>query len=182
MDRKRSKKDSGYAMLLEILIASAIALVFLGGALVSAQRIIVGTNQNAAWEVLRAINKSEGFYFRVYHDGYVLPGVLANSSITGLPGTVAPQNCNTPGLLGADYASEITQPVFQGYSFAFLLGPTVTQSGTGCTNPGAQSYQLFATPVNRGNQTGMYLFTDQTGVIRCSLTGPANASSPILTW
>jgi type IV pilus assembly protein PilA len=178
---KAQKKQSGYALLLEILVACSIGLTFLAGILISSQKVLVANQQNAVWSVLRAVNQSEGFYYRVFHNGYVLPAVLANSN-TGSIGTVAAQGCDTPGFLGGDYASETTLPLWQGYTFTFVLGPTVPSNGTGCTNPGAVSYTLVASPVNRGNQTGMYFYTDQSGLIRYSQTGPANAASPVLPW
>jgi hypothetical protein len=179
----RKSKESGYgSLLIELLICCVIGLTLLSGALVSTQQLVVAGNENTAWQILRALNKSEGFYYRVYGNGYVLPAVLANAN-GGAVGFVAPQSCDLPGLLGADYASEATLPgPFDGYTFTFTPGVTLTSVGKGCTNSGYFSYTVTATPVNRGNQTGMYFFTDQTGVVRYSTGGPANATSPILNW
>jgi hypothetical protein len=176
---KMKKTDqSGSALLIEMLIVCAIALLFLSMPAVYTTKMLQANNQNNAVTLLRSVNKSEGWYFRVYHNGYATPAVLANSN-AGQIGTVTAQSCQTPGFIGAEVAATVSvTQTFSGYNFAFTPGSTSPITGSGCTVPGYATYTLTANPVSPASGN-YFFFTDQTAVLRFAVGGPANAASPL---
>jgi len=172
------KKQSGFGVLLiEMLVVAFCILLLFSISVPSVVKLAQTNNQNDAITILRSINKSEGWFFRVYNpDGYQTPQYLANAQ-AGAIGTVTAQNCQTPGLLGPQDASVIQTGNYSGYRYVFTPGTTATTTGPGCTSPGYISYTLVADPISTASGT-THFFTDQTGVIRFSLSASANAGSP----
>jgi type IV pilus assembly protein PilA len=176
----KKTNQSGFALLIEMLVVCAIMLLLLSIPAVYATKMLQANNHNNAVAMLRSVNKSEGWYFRVYHNGYATPAVLANSN-AGQIGTVSAANCQTPGLVGAEIAATVTvTKTFSGYTFEFTPGSTSPITGSGCTAPGYATYTLTANPITPGASGTYYFFTDQTGLLRFANSGPANATSP--TW
>lgn len=173
----RSKKQKGYGVfLLEVLIGLVCILILMSTTAVSLTRYVKSNNTNAALYILRSVSRSEGWFFRVYTNGYETPQYLANGSL-GI-GTVAPQNCNTPGLIGAETAAVFNTATYYGYVFTFTPGPVSTTQGTGCNQPGFATYTVTANPVSPASSDYSF-FVDQTGVVRFAQGGPASAASSI---
>lgn len=172
-------QEKGFGVLLiEALVACSILLIITAMTAVSATKMVQANNQNNAITLLRSVNKSEGWYSRIYHNGYNTPAVLANSNTGGIGG-VATQSCQTPGLIGAEAAATVSVTrTFSGYSFTFTPGSTSPITGSGCATPGYSTYTLTANPISPAS--GNYsFFTDQTGILRFATGGPANAASPL---
>jgi hypothetical protein len=176
----RNKKQAGFGVLLiEAIVACSIVLLMFTASAVSLGTLLKANNQNNAVTLLRSVNKSEGWYYRLYHNGYTTPAVLSNSN-AGQVGTVAAQSCQTPGLLGPMDASTVSvTKTFSGYEFTFTPGATSPITGSGCATPGYATYTLTATPITPGASGIYFFFTDQTGMLRFASGGPANAASPI---
>jgi type IV pilus assembly protein PilA len=183
IERKNEMKktnQSGFALLIEMLVVCTIMLLLLSIPALYATKVLQANNHNNAVALLRSVNKSEGWYFRVYHNGYATPAVLANSN-AGQIGTVSAANCQTPGLIGAEIAATVSVTrTFSGYDFTFTPGSTSPITGSGCAAPGSATYTLTANPITPGASGTYYFFTDQTGLIRFANSGPASATSP--TW
>jgi len=76
-----------------------------------------------------------------------------------------------------------------GYAFAYLPRPMVFQArpalspeaiAKGCTVPGGTGYSVTAFPARPGTTGARSFFTDETGIIRYAITGPATSHSPPL--
>jgi type IV pilus assembly protein PilA len=80
------------------------------------------------------------------------------------PGT---KDCSHMDLLSAQLASQV--PVRSGYRFIYTPHRDTSQIAT--------RYQIVATPVNPGASGVRQFFTDESGVIRFSTHGSANAES-----
>jgi len=180
MENKMKKTNqSGSALLIEMLVVCAIALVFLSMPAIYATKLLQANNQSNVVTELRRINLSESWFWRVYSpNGYETPQYLANAG-AGNIGAVAAQNCNTPGLLGAEAASIFVTGTYSGYNWTFTPGPTSPTQKSGCNAAGFTTYTITATPISTANGKYSY-FTDQTMIIRFAPQGQtASASSPI---
>jgi Tfp pilus assembly protein PilE len=165
------RKQAGMILILEMLVVCAIVLILIGIPLLNLQQIVAANNGTAVITVLRATNRAEGFFARVYGEGYQTPAYLA------IQPTVA-QSCLAPSLLGNQDAAAYSN-VFAGYQLVFTPGASSGQTGAGCTAPGLASYTITATPAPALNGTNSY-FTDNTGVLRCDApTVTATAASPV---
>ena len=81
------------------------------------------------------------------------------------------RDCSHLGLVDAQLASKA--PLRSGYRFVYASQRDGSQIKT--------RYQIVATPVNPGITGARQFFTDETGVIRFSMKGGANADSdPLL--
>jgi type IV pilus assembly protein PilA len=133
-----------------ILIIAAIAIPNLLHAKLAA-------NEASAVGSLRIINTACIAYGTKYQS---FPPALANL------GPAVTPNANAGNLID----NTLTSGLKSGYRFTYRPGPA--QDGA------IQSYEVHADPINPG-VTGMRdFFTDQSGVIRLSSSGPANADSP----
>jgi hypothetical protein len=175
----RNKKQDGFTTLMvEVLVGLSLLLVFFSVTAPSLKTVLQANNQNNAVMLLRSVNKSEGYYFRVFHNGYVTPAVLANSN-AGQVGTVAAQTCQTPGFLGPETAASVSvTQTFSGYNYVFTPGAVSPITGSGCANPGYATYTLTASPITPGASGNFFYFTDQTGILRFAAGAPATATSP----
>jgi hypothetical protein len=174
IERARNKvrrQNAGMALLIEVLIACAIVLMLAAIPLMNLQAIVAANNSTAVITVLRATNRAEGFFGRVYGEGYQTPAYLA------IQPTVA-QSCAAPSLLGNQDAAAYAN-IFAGYELTFTSGPGSGLTGTGCAVPGLASYTITATPRPPLSGQNSY-FTDQTGVMRCDAsTVTATAASVV---
>ena len=168
---KVRRQDAGMALLIEVLIAAAIVLMLAAIPLMNLQQIAAANNSTAVITVIRATNRAEGFFGRVYGEGYQTPAYLA------IQPTVA-QSCAAPSLLGNQDAAAYAH-IFAGYELTFTSGPSSGLTGQGCNSPGLASYTITATP--RPPLTGTHsYFTDETGVMRCDdPTVTATATSAV---
>jgi hypothetical protein len=172
-DGLRRQRGAAGVFILELLVAASIGLVVLAAEIPNVAATLGANQQNQAWETLTAINKAEGFYLRIFGNGYQTPAFLSGN------GTVAARACDTPEVLGANYSAPFAATSSGGYVFVFTPG-SAAPTGGGCTNPGYVSYTLTATPTAPGRYS---FYTDNSATIRYrSDSQPATATDSVLNW
>jgi type IV pilus assembly protein PilA len=162
------KKQKGFS-LIELLIVVAIILIIAAIAIPNLMRSRMAANESSAVGSVRTINTSMVAYAAAFPDtGYAATLVALGGAIGGCaPGTVATiaAACLIDPTLAAGAKS--------GYNFAAAgaaVGATVNNV-----------YTVTAVPQGVGSTGNRGFYSDQSGVIRYSLTGvaPTTASSPL---
>ena len=157
---KSSRNNKGFS-LIELLIVVAIILIIAAIAIPNLLRSRIAANEASAVGSMRTINTSEVTYNSAYPDC----GFTALTNLGGSGGAT-----NGAGLIDAVLAGGQKS----GYSFAATAsgGGTGCGSGTGTPNT---TYSVVTSP--QSAQTGQrYFYSDQSGVIRYNITGPATAT------
>jgi type IV pilus assembly protein PilA len=163
------KKQKGFS-LIELLIVVAIILIIAAIAVPNLMRSKIAANESSAISSLRTINTAEVTYATVY------PSVGYSSDLPSLGGL--PTICSVPGNVNAGTACIIDEVLAtatglgaakSGYFFTY--GGLVVAGGV---NTG---YTVNATPTIVGTAGQRYFFTDQSGVLRYALAGPALVTS-----
>lgn len=160
----------GYAgvSLIPILIIAAIAIPNL-------LRSRIAADEASAVGSLRTIVTAAFRYQDSYSNGYP-PGLSAM-------GGSAP-SCDHAALI----ASELASGQRNGYVFTYVAFPAEYSPQTpppqaiaaGCTVRGGTSFTISADPITRGTTGQRSFYSDQTGVLRFNVDGPASAASPIM--
>ncbi len=162
------KKQKGFS-LIELLIVVAIILIIAAIAIPNLMRSRMAANESSAVGSVRTINTSMVAYAAAFPDsGYAAALTNLGGAVGGcLPGTVATiaSACLIDPTLSAGAKS--------GYLFAAAGGNAVNGVNT--------TYTVTALPGTVGQTGNRGFYSDQSGVIRYSLTGtaPTTASSPL---
>jgi type IV pilus assembly protein PilA len=161
------KKQNGFS-LIELLIVVAIILIIAAIAIPNLMRSKMAANEASAVASLRTINTAEVNYSTAY------PGVGYSNDMASLGGT--PAVCSggasslTACIIDQVLAGATTLAAAKsGYFFTYSLGAAVGGINT--------SYSVTATPTIVGTAGQRYFFTDQSGVLRYGLAGPATLAS-----
>jgi type II secretory pathway pseudopilin PulG len=135
-----------------VLIIAAIAIPNL-------LRARIAANEASAVGSLRTLNTACVTYYSTYN---TFPPTLASLAANGQP------SANAASLIDSPLASGLKS----GYAFTYEAGPA--EDGR------ISIYNVHADPVTQGTTGTRHFFTDQTEVIRVSMEGPADNSSPPL--
>jgi prepilin-type N-terminal cleavage/methylation domain-containing protein len=155
----RLNKRKGFS-LIELLIVVTIILIIAAIAIPNLVKNKIQANETAAVGALRALTESALLYSNTY-GGF--PHGLSDMG-PGAGGTGA--TAAAADLIDSVLASGIKS----GYRFTYVAGVT-DPSGN------VLSYSITATPVAVGSSGQRSFFTDQSGTIRNTVTGTADATS-----
>ncbi len=153
---KGRKAAAGFS-LIELLLVVAIILIIAAIAIPNYTRARMLANEAATVQNIRNITTAEVIYWGTYGIGY--SQTLPNLGGTGVP--------------SASAAQLIDNILAQGGKSGFLVSyaPLVPD-----TNGNPTAFRVNAAPADPGHTGQRYFYTDQTGVIRQSLTAPATVS------
>ncbi|HXN24536.1 MAG TPA: prepilin-type N-terminal cleavage/methylation domain-containing protein [Candidatus Dormibacteraeota bacterium] len=153
---KRRQAIAGFS-LIELLIVVAIILIIAAIAIPNYMRSKILANEAATVQNVRNITTAEVIYSTTYGIGY--SALLVNLGGTGTP---TPTNA----ILLDDVLAQGTKSGF-----------TVTYASSNPdVNGRPTAFTVNAAPVDVGHTGNRYFFTDQTGVIRQSVSGPATVT------
>lgn len=185
--RKSAGRLSGEGMAISGLVLGYLGLLIIPIMLIVGAiavpnflRARQAANESSALGALRTINTANVTYAYTYNNSFapnlgILDGQEAGAS-----------NCDHAGYIDGLLATGEKN----GYTYRYVplgddglelnLENRAAAPAQGCAEAGAPHYKVTADPQRRG-QTGMRSFyTDDTGVIRWSMEGPATADSPPL--
>jgi hypothetical protein len=167
----KRRKEAGLILMVEMIVCCAIVLVLVSIPLLNLVQIHAANNGTAVVTVIRATNRAEGFFARVYGSGYQTPAYLA------IQPTLA-QSCAAPSLLGNQDAAAY-QNIFAGYQLVFTAGGSSGLTGSGCPGQGLASYSITATPTPPLGGTQSF-YSGSDGVLHCDApTVTATSASPV---
>jgi len=160
---------SGVAFIPFILIIAAIAIPNL-------LRARLAANEASTVASLRIINTAATTYSTEYSNGFP-------PSLDTLDGAeIGGASCDHAQLISTDMASGTKSGYVITYTMQTADGSAPVLSAqaakNGCTTPGGDAYTVTADPITRYTTGSRSFFTDQTGMIRFSIGGPATADSP----
>lgn len=164
------RKQRGSVLLLELLVVALIIEIILCMAVPNVAQTWRNANAKNALVAVKAISQAEGYYSILYKNGFVNPAQLA------LMAPIGP-SCDSPNLLYGQF----TLPQASGYSFTLILNEVPVTIGPGCTVAGDSNYVLTAAPLNI-SMGGRWYYSDGSGIVRYSDSGPADASSNAWIW
>jgi type IV pilus assembly protein PilA len=163
------KKQKGFS-LIELLIVVAIILIIAAIAIPNLMRSKMAANEASAISSLRTINTAEVTYATVY------PSVGYSNDLPSLGGL--PAACGVPGGATAASACIIDQVLATSVTVATAKsGYFYTYGGLVAVGGINTGYNVTASPTIVGTAGQRYFFTDQSGVLRYGLTGPATLAS-----
>lgn len=157
--RRNPNKRKGFS-LIELLIVVTIILIIATIAIPNLSKSKIQANETSAVGSMKALNETAILYSNTY-GGF--PHAL--SDLGPAPGGTASSSAAADLL-----DSVLSGGVKSGYRFTYAPG---------ATDPAGNvlSYSVTATPVSPGTTGQRSFFTDQSGTIRSSSNGVADASS-----
>jgi type IV pilus assembly protein PilA len=155
--RRRNRK--GFS-LIELLIVVTIILIIAAIAIPNLMKSKIQANEAAAVEALKALDSSVIMYSNTY-GGF--PHSLADMGPSG--------GSTNATSAGADLIDVVlASGTKSGYKFTYTVGSTDTAGNV-------LTYSVTATPVTVGATGQRSFYTDQSGSIRATTSGTADASS-----
>jgi type IV pilus assembly protein PilA len=164
----------GYSGVFVIPIVAIVAALAIPNLL----RARMAANEASAVASLRTIGTATTFYAATYRNGFAPDMASLDGAAQGQAGCDHAQLID--GALGSGRKD--------GYEFSYISAadPAVAAAAAahgpakGCSRSGVPLFEVHADPIERGTTGQRSFYTDQTGIIRWSVSGPATAQSPTL--
>jgi prepilin-type N-terminal cleavage/methylation domain-containing protein len=173
----RNRRNRGFS-LIELLIVVAIILIIAGIAIPSLNRAKMSANETSAIYSLKAVVEAAVQYNSTYGNGYP-PSLGSLGGANGAPTATCDGALLIDSVLSNNGIGNTSLKA--GYTITYVPGIAVTNPPAGCTNPGVNSYTLYAVPAQIGSTGQRGFFTDPSGVIRFSTDGTVpTTTSPAL--
>ncbi|MCL6565346.1 MAG: prepilin-type N-terminal cleavage/methylation domain-containing protein [Acidobacteriia bacterium] len=153
-------KQKGFS-LIELLIVVAIILIIAAIAIPNLLRSRMAANEASAVGSLRTLNTAAVTY------ASQCGGFPANLAALGPPASGGNPDCTRADLIDEVLASGSKS----GYDFLYNAADANSDGNM-------DTYTINADPITPGTTGTRHFFTDQSGVIRQSLTGAADQTSP----
>ena len=151
------KKQKGFS-LIELLIVVAIILIIAAIAIPNLLRSRIAANESSAVGSLRSINTAQVTYASTYPDAGFSPSLKNLGPATN---PLAPTSADA-GLLDGDLGCATNACKKAGYTFV--------------VGGGGVTYTTNGNPTSPGQSGQRYFYSDASGVIRYSTTGPATSA------
>jgi type IV pilus assembly protein PilA len=158
LERNALKKNAAGFSLIELLIVVAVILIIAAIAIPNFIRSKMRANEAAAVSNMRNITTAEVVYNTTWGIGF-------SPDLPSLGGSPAIPDATQAGLID----SVLSAGTKSGYNFTY--GVLVTDA-----NGNVQAYSINADPVTPGTTGDRHFYSDQSSVIRQSLTGAAGPS------
>ncbi len=155
----RRRNQKGFS-LIELLIVVTIILIIAAIAIPNLMKSKIQANEAAAVEALKALDSSVIMYSNTYG---------------GFPHSLADMGPSSGSTNATSAAADLIDVVLasgtkSGYKFTYTVGSTESAGNV-------QTYSVTATPVTLGATGQRSFYTDQSGTIRATTSGTADASS-----
>ncbi len=157
-----TRKRAGGFSLIELLVVVTIILILAAIAIPRYLTAVKFAHATAGAELMRSLDKAEASYIALYPQ----IGFSQNLAVLG-PYSITPSS-SAAGLVDSTLADANTT-ADEGYLFTYTPGI----GGSSIT-----TYTLTASPQNQ--VTYRYYYSDETGELRYSDSGPANGTSALL--
>lgn len=159
----RCRESAAGFSLIELLIVVAIILIIAGIAIPNLLKSRMAAHQASAVANVRTVTTAAVSYWVTYSNGYP-PNMAALGGLG--PGAT----CDASVLVDTTITAAPNQK--SGYQYAYTGEEgTVTNSPTGCANPGFNGYLVTATPLSVGVSGNISYCSTEPGIIHYDVTG-----------
>ncbi len=173
----RGEGDCGFT-LIELLVVVAIILVIAAIAIPNLLRSKMSANESSAVSTLRTITTAAVQYSSTYQNGFP-PNLGSMGGPAGITVATCGRALILDNLVSNNGAGNLSHK--SGYNSRYFPGRANARAVPGCPARGVITYTLTALPIKVGFTGQRGFFTDDTGVIRYTVTGaaPTFRSPPI---
>jgi type IV pilus assembly protein PilA len=163
----RNPRARGFS-LVELLVVLAVILIVAAIAIPNLLESRMRAYEASGVESLRVLVTAEHLYITTHGNGF--SPTLNELRTSGAP------SCDAAALVDSVLASGVKNS----YSFTYTGVGALSVAAKGCASPGFGAFQLNGDPIAPGPLGRRHFYSDQSGVIHQSWTGPATAADPAI--